>query len=282
MFVGDIVLPFPLTLTAALVLASVYILGHKLRARLGRRRWVSIAAGVSVSTIFLDLLPEISESQARFSASSQRGAALFPEQAIYLAVMLGFVLFYGLEYMATESPSGEGGAGGSLFSLRIAAFAGYSGIIAYLLVHSTWDDAPSLFAYSLAMAFHFLLVGYSLAGQPRELYESRGRWILALAVIAGWSIGILTSIPEQWLARAAGFVSGGVIMNSLVVELPASRRCRQAVIPYDFARCIQNAVMAESVSQIQSDGQTRRDDVGDGRRGTESSRGPTTAEDVCG
>ena len=29
-------------------------------------------------------------------------AALFPEQACYLAAMLGFVLFYGLEYMGAR------------------------------------------------------------------------------------------------------------------------------------------------------------------------------------
>lgn len=86
-------MPYPYTLAAALVLASVYVVGHRLRVKSHHRRWVSIAAGVSVSTIFIDLLPEISESQARFSTSLHRGAAIFPEQAIYLAAMLGFVLF---------------------------------------------------------------------------------------------------------------------------------------------------------------------------------------------
>ena len=73
------------------------------------------------------------------------------------------------------------------------------------------------------MAFHLLLVDHSLARERQELYERRGRWILALAVMAGWSAGMLASIPEQWLARITGFVAGGVIMNSLVVELPEGR-----------------------------------------------------------
>jgi len=219
-------LPYPYTLAAALVLASVYVLGSRLHARSHHRRWVSIAAGVSVATIFVDLLPEISESQAKFSTGAHPGAALFPEQAIYLAAMLGFVLFYGLEYMVASSPSTEDKPSGAFFSLQIAAFAGYSGLIAYLLVHNTWHDAPSLTLYSLAMAFHLLLVDHSLAEKRHGLYEGRGRWILALAVMAGWSIGILTSIPEQWLARITGFVCGGVLMNTLVVELPEGREGR--------------------------------------------------------
>ena len=34
---------------------------------------------------------------------------------------------------------------------------------------------------------------------------------------------MIASIPELWLARITGFVSGGVIMNSLVVEWPEGR-----------------------------------------------------------
>ena len=214
---------YPYTLAAALVLASVYAFGHRLRARSHHRRWISIAAGVSVATIFVDLLPEISENQATFLANPHRGAALFPEQAVYLAAMLGFVLFYGFQYMVGTSASEEREPSGLFFSFQIAAFAGYSSLIAYLLVHSIWNDARSLFLYSLAMAFHLLLVDHSLARERNQLYEHYGRWILALAVMAGWSAGILTSIPDQWLARITGFVCGGVIMNSLVVELPEGR-----------------------------------------------------------
>jgi hypothetical protein len=215
--------PYPYTLAAALVLASVCLFAHRLRGSSHHRRWISIAAGVSVATIFVDLLPEISESQATFLENHHRGAALFPEQAIYLAAMLGFVLFYGFEYMTAAATSAEGEPSRVFFSLQITAFAGYSSLIAYLLVHNIWSDAPSLLLYSLAMAFHLLLVDHSLARERPELYQKRGRWILALAVMAGWSAGILTSIPDQWLARITGFVAGGVIMNSLVVELPEGR-----------------------------------------------------------
>ena len=216
-------MPYPYTLTAAVLLACVCIFGGRLRARSHHRRWISIAAGVSVATIFVDLLPEISVKQAKFSANAPAGAALFQEQAVYLAAMFGFVLFYGLEYMVASSPAGKRENGGVAFSLRIAAFALYSSFIAYLLVDNSWNDVQSLLLYSLAMAFHLLLVDHSLAEQGHELYESRGRWILALAVVAGWSVGILAKIPEIWLARITGFVSGGVIMNSLVVELPEGR-----------------------------------------------------------
>jgi hypothetical protein len=226
-------LPYPYTFAAALLLASVYVFGHRLRAKSHHRWWVSVAGGVSVATIFIDLLPEISEGQAKFSIGPLHGAALFPEQAIYLAAMFGFVLFYGLEYLLEASQSTGDEPSGAFSSFRLAAFAGYSGLIAYLVVHNVWKDPPSLVLYTLAMSFHLLLVDHSLAQGSSGPYQTRGRWILALSVMLGWSVGIVTSIPEQWLARIVGFVCGGVIMNTLVVELPEGRGGR--FWPFVFA-----------------------------------------------
>lgn len=214
---------YPYTLAAALLLASVCIFGDKFRAKSHHRWWISIAGGVSVSTVFIDLLPEISEKQARFSAAADHSAALFPEQAIYLYALTGFVLFYGLQYLMAASASGEGAPSGLFSSFRLAAFAGYSALIAYLIVHNVWNSGPSLVLYTFAMSFHLLLVSHALAGEQHASYKKRGRWILVLAILVGWSAGVFTSIPDQVEARITGFVCGSVIMNTLVVELPEGR-----------------------------------------------------------
>lgn len=211
------------TLAVALVFANVFIFGDRLRANSHHRRWISIAAGVSVGSVFLDLLPEISERQVGFSNRHDLSTAMFPEQAIFLAAMVGFVLFYGLQFLIVPTPSVDAAETRTFANIRLAAFALYSSLIAYLLVHSVWTGAAAFFFYSLAMAFHFLLVDHSLAGKHEASYKTYGRWILALSVMAGWSAGMLTSIPEDWLARVSGFICGGVIMNTLVVELPEGK-----------------------------------------------------------
>jgi hypothetical protein len=215
--------PYSYTFAAALALVFVCLFAHKLRAGAYHRRRISIAAGVSVATIFVDILPQVSENQARFSANGHLAAALFPEQAVYLAALFGFVLFFGIQYMSVAVPAEKEKPGAVFYGLQIAAFATYYSLISYLMVHSIWKGVPALLIYAFAMAFHLLLVDYSLAEKRPQLYATRGRWVLAIAVIAGWSIGVVTSIPDQWLARITGFVAGGVIMNSLVVELPEGR-----------------------------------------------------------
>jgi hypothetical protein len=59
--------------------------------------------------------------------------------------------------------------------------------------------------------------------------------------MAGWFAGILTSVPEQWMARITGFVCGGVIMNTLVVELPEGRGGR--FWPFLFAAAAYSLVL---------------------------------------
>jgi hypothetical protein len=76
--------PYPYTLAAAALLASVCIFGGKLRARSHHRRWISIAAGVSVATVFVDLLPEISERQAK-SQPTSRLAQPFPRSRPFIS-----------------------------------------------------------------------------------------------------------------------------------------------------------------------------------------------------
>ena len=211
------------TLPAALLLAMVFAFGYKLHPNTHRRRWISIAAGVSVATIFVDLLPQISENQATFLEHKNETFALFPEQAVYLAALLGFVLFYGLEFMVARADSSEGKTSDFFLFAQIAAFSTYCILIAYLLVHNIWSGLAPLVLYTLAMAFHLLLVDHSLARERPGLYERYGRWILVLAVMGGWTAGMLVAIPDRWLARIIGFISGGVIINSLVVELPEGR-----------------------------------------------------------
>jgi hypothetical protein len=234
-------MPIPYTFVAALVLASVYVFGHRLHSTSRHREWVSVAAGISVATIFLDILPAITESQTHFLSNPKHIEALFPEQAVYLATMMGFVLFFWLEYMVT-SPASEGAKPKTAyFVFRITAFAGYTGLIAYLLIHNIWKSILAMLLYSVAMAFHLLIVDHSLARERYGLYKRSGRWILAGATLAGWLIAVLTAIPDQWLARITGFVCGGVIMNSLVVEMPESSRGR--LLPFVLAAAAYSLIL---------------------------------------
>jgi hypothetical protein len=215
------------SLAAALVLGAVYAVGG-LFVRSGEggrnRTWISAGAGVSVAYVFVDVLPDLAVRHEAFVKASGEGL-LFAEQRIYLAALLGFVIFYGLEHMVLTSRTrgrlhAGDGAGDVVYWLEVAGFAAYSWVIGYLLVERAMAGGLALALYTLAMAFHFHLVDHSMREEHGRAYERVGRWILAASVPTGWAVGTSPHMPEALLSRLFALVVGGVVITSMKAELP--------------------------------------------------------------
>lgn len=79
-------------LAAALALTLVHLLAGKLRFLEGipRSRWLSLAGGISVSYVFVHLLPELGEGQAAFD---EEGWLPFLERHVWLLALAGLAVF---------------------------------------------------------------------------------------------------------------------------------------------------------------------------------------------
>jgi len=216
-------------LSAISLLACTFVFGRYLRSPLAGapRRVLSAAAGVSVAYVFLRALPEMSEAQDVFTHVTVGRGLPFPEHRVYTAALIGFLLFYGLENMVSRSAAhgreqGEP-ASGLTYRLQLGGFAAYGGLVGYLMVHQ--QSLPTLL-YLIAMALHFLAVNHSLEREYGSIYDHSGRWILTAAVLTGGVAGIFTSMSEEMLATLLGFNSGGVVINSMVMELPREKEGR--------------------------------------------------------
>lgn len=218
----------PASLLAALVLAALYVLG--LRAlpfeRRFPRRTLSVAAGVSLAYVFLDVLPELGVRHRAFVESA--GPLLFSEQRIYLVALAGFVFLYGLDRMVLAARAGgrlEKGreAASVIFWSHIGGFALYGWIIGDALVSRSARGWVPLLLYTVAMSFHLLVVASALAREHGGAYLRWGRWVLAASVVLGWLVAAFTPPSEAWGARLFAFVAGGVVMTSANEELPAEK-----------------------------------------------------------
>jgi hypothetical protein len=215
-------------LAAISVLACSFVFGRYLRTPLSwaPRRWLSAAAGVSVAYVFLRALPEMSEAQDVFTRVTSNRGLPFPEHRVYTAALIGFLLFYGFENMVSQSGArerAEGEPAQLTYRLQLGGFAAYCGLVGYLMVHQR--GLPTLL-YLIAMALHFLAVNHSFEREYGPTYDHGGRWLLAAAVVGGGAAGIFTSMSEELLATLLGFNSGGVVINSMIMELPAEKEGR--------------------------------------------------------
>ncbi|HWC05486.1 MAG TPA: hypothetical protein VHF87_22245 [Methylomirabilota bacterium] len=223
------------SLAVGATLALVYALGAWLNESDAgervwtRRRWVSVAAGVSVAYVFVDVLPELAAQHRTFREAAGEGL-LFAEQRIYVLALLSFVVLYGLEHIVLASRErrreAAAGAPDPVYWLHLGGFAAYSALIGYLLVERAERGPLALAVYGLAMALHFLIVDHSLREEHGRIYDRGGRWVLATSVLAGWVLGAATPLPEVVFARLFAVLAGGVVITSLKAELPGEREGR--------------------------------------------------------
>ena len=59
-----------------------------------------------------------------------------------------------------------------------------------------------------------------------QVYERIGRRVLAVMSLVGWGVGMLITLPRSILALMIAFISGAVIMNSSITELPSESKGR--------------------------------------------------------
>lgn len=174
--------------------------------------------------VFVRALPEMSEAQDTFTRVTFDRGLPFLELHVYTAALVGFLIFYGLEHMVLRSGQKETGEGARVaYRLQLGGFAAYSGLVGYLMVHQR--TLPTVL-YVVAMALHFLSIDHSLGREYGAVYQGVGRWVLAAAVLLGGATGIATSMSEALLATLLGLNSGGVIINTMIMELPKEKEGR--------------------------------------------------------
>lgn len=197
-----------------------------------RHTWLSISGGIAVAYVFIHIFPELELAQ---DTMSQGGTFLpFLEHHAYLVALLGLILFYGLEKSVSYAQldpditkkHDETTTSAGFFWLHIVSFSIYNALIGYLLVHREEQNLKSLIFFSVAMGLHFLVNDFSLRRYHKNTYRRIGRWVVSVAILVGWFVGIATHINEAATAVLFAFLAGGMILNVLKEELPEERESR--------------------------------------------------------
>ncbi len=92
------------SLAVAVIFMAVYASASRLLLQIRfHKNWLSVGAGVSVAYVFLDILPELGIHQERLLARAVDEGVFATEKLIYIAALVGFVFFYGLENIVLAS-----------------------------------------------------------------------------------------------------------------------------------------------------------------------------------
>jgi hypothetical protein len=224
--------PLPIeSLAGPLVLAAIFLGGGVVHAA-SPRVALSVGAGVSTAYVFVYMLPELSQAGAAFVAATADRALPLPRLRVYGAALVGFLVFYGLENMVAASGERKRRNEAARETLdpvevvHIGGFAAYAWLVSYLMIRGVTNEPVPIVLYTVAMGLHFLGIDHSLRRDHGAAYDRYGQFVMAGAVLLGWLVAQLTAVSKPVVITGLGLVSGGVVMNSMVMELPDGQEGR--------------------------------------------------------
>jgi hypothetical protein len=212
-------------LAFALLFAAIFAFAGRIRLppALSRREreLVSFFAGLSLSYVFVRLLPELETAKA----SLELPGRLLPSEPylVSLAALGGCVLFFALGRLG-ENDRAERSV--LRDRVRLAIFAFYVALVSYSRIAMVEHGEVPALAFAIAMGTHFYALDYALARDLGPSYRRDGGFALAGASLFGWVIGATGAVGRPMMLLLFGFVAGAVIANSLIEELPDAAEAR--------------------------------------------------------
>ncbi|QDU80759.1 ZIP Zinc transporter [Polystyrenella longa] len=216
------------SLIGAIVLAAIHLCAGKLRFldAMRRSQWLSIAGGVAVAYAIVHLMPELQKHhEVLRKTTADKGYNLIAEHLLWLLVLTGLVVFYGLDKAAIRSKRQSQETSNQVFWLHIVSYAIYNALLGYLLVRED-RGLQSLVLYLIGIGLHFLVNDHGLRQHHKERYSQVARWVLSAAILVGWVVGVSTKLHEALTASVMAFLAGGILLNTFKEELPEERKSR--------------------------------------------------------
>jgi len=173
---------------------------------------LSIAAGISVSYVFIDLLPELAHSQTEVE-----GTGLLPylQRHVYIAALLGLIVAYGVQQIdpAMKAISKRY----SMLGATVLFF-----IVGYSVATRDDYEIQPIALFIIAMGLHYFVVDESLSVRLGSTYHRVGRYLFSAACLGGAILGAAMQIDETTLGILLAFLGGAVILNTIRNELPGT------------------------------------------------------------
>jgi hypothetical protein len=231
------VLDHTLTLVIGLSLAFLHVWSPYVHPGryIGSRYWLPFADGISITYVFLQLLPEITHLAdeelrphgtfvLRFPGSLEALSA-WGEQNPFLPLLLGFTFFYGLERGFERPVDHRGFSDGEgrpvRFWVHMVGLSLYKILLGYLMGQITSVSGLLIFAFAIMM--HFLVIDFHLLEMHRSAYHRIGRWILTGAFLVGWILSTQLEIAPPLLAMLVSFVAGSAVLMIIQDEFSESK-----------------------------------------------------------
>jgi len=203
----------------AISLSLLLAFGPQIRARLQNHavEVSSFGGGVAIAYVFLILLPEVEHSRELFGTS------------VYVITVISLLVFFALElllsrFRSQDHTSHHGHHTTARFWFHIAIIWIYTWLVMFTVPEDAADNLVYVLAGSATIGVHLLYKDYVLRGHYHGRFEQAGRYILALAPIAGWLSHQVVQPTHGTLEIMIAILAGVLIQSVFQDELPPVER----------------------------------------------------------
>jgi len=230
------------SLLAAIVFALVNFYSFRLRSYTGKHKnqILSLFGGVTAAYVFLDLLPslQISNEYLKELGSSNQVIILY-EDAIFLVIFLGFLLFFSLESMAVKSREdkikenqelNKVKASRKVYLVHFSALAFLTFVLSFTLMFEYQASILSGLLFTFAVSLHLFITDNTLMENYEDRLLRTGRYIATIIPLAGWLASVVfpEKIAEAYILLA--FISGAILYQSIKDEIPSVYKKRSIAL----------------------------------------------------
>lgn len=225
-----------LSTISAIIFALINFFSLRIRVYTGKHKLqvLSLFSGVTAAFVFLDLLPSVENSKENLLAiTNSYVPSIIYEDAIFLVVFIGFLLFFTLECLAVDStktarlknPKDENPhPSKNVYFVHFAALAFLQFILSFSLV---FEYQTSVFAgvfFTFAVSLHLFVSENTMTEEYSDLHGRNGRVIATIIPIVGLIASLI--FPEK-IAEASvllAFISGAIFYQAIRNEIPMVKR----------------------------------------------------------
>jgi hypothetical protein len=218
-----------LAIVSAVIFSVINLFSLRIRSYAGenRHRLFSLFSGITAAFVFLDLLPSIQQSSQNLIVLSSSDFVTVYEDAIFLVVFLGFLLFFSLECIAisrsqqaSENGDKKHDANTTVYFVHFASSIFLQFIISFSLLFEYQHSVVGGVLFTFAVSLHLLASDKALEETYPKLHGRNGRYFATVIPLLGVILSIV--FPERMLEASIllAFVSGAILYQSIRSEIP--------------------------------------------------------------
>ena len=205
------------TFFAVLILSALHISFPSMYVKLHKfgNTLVSFSSGVALGYVFLYMLPKLSDYTFLIKQQSSENSWEFMDYRFYLFALVGLVLYFAVDWYSENKFKRKKNT--KVFNY--VPFIIYSFILGIILVNLPRPGFLPLILATIVLGLHFFGINHQLYQWNDHMFTKYFRWLLTIALIAGWFYGSIFEVSKSFKMSATAFISGAIIANVMFEEI---------------------------------------------------------------